>query len=129
MQVFRTISYLPAVLSDVGFYFLWIQLFKPSTSLINTMLGWIDIAGPAWLSDPMWTKPAIIMMKLWSVGMLLYLASLQGVSSQLYESAKLDGAFAFRRFCHITLPMISPVIFFDVVTSFIGGFRFFRKVM
>jgi len=129
MRVFRTIYYLPAVLSGVGVYFLWIQLLNPSTGLINTMLGWAGIPGPAWLSDPMWTKPAIIMMKLWSVGggMLLYLASLQGVPSQLYESAKLDGASAFRRFWHITLPMISPVIFFDVVTSFIGGFQIFQE--
>lgn len=129
MRVFRTIYYLPAVLSGVGVYFLWIQLLNPSTGLINTMLGWVGIPGPAWLSDPMWTKPAIIMMKLWSVGggMLLYLASLQGVPSQLYESAKLDGASAFRRFWHITLPMISPVIFFDVVTSFIGGFQIFQE--
>ncbi|MCQ4087271.1 carbohydrate ABC transporter permease [Saccharibacillus sp. JS10] len=129
MRVFRTIYYLPAVLSGVGVYFLWIQLLNPSTGLINTLLGWIGIAGPAWLSDPMWTKPAIIMMKMWSVGggMLLYLASLQGVPAQLYESAKLDGASAFRRFWHITLPMISPVIFFDVVTSFIGGFQIFQE--
>lgn len=129
MRFFRTIYYLPAVLSGVGVYFLWIQLLNPSTGLINTMLGWVGIPGPAWLSDPMWTKPAIIMMKMWSVGggMLLYLASLQGVPSQLYESAKLDGASAFRRFIHITLPMISPVIFFDVVTSFIGGFQIFQE--
>ncbi|NGZ75420.1 carbohydrate ABC transporter permease [Saccharibacillus alkalitolerans] len=129
MRVFRTIYYLPAVLSGVGVYFLWIQLLNPSSGLINTLLGWVGIPGPAWLSDPMWTKPAIIMMKLWGVGggMLLYLASLQGVPSQLYESAKLDGASAFRRFWHITLPMISPVIFFDVVTSFIGGFQIFQE--
>ncbi|CAM3444182.1 MULTISPECIES: carbohydrate ABC transporter permease [Saccharibacillus] len=129
MRFFRTIYYLPAVLSGVGVYFLWIQLLNPSTGLINTMLGWVGIPGPAWLSDPMWTKPAIILMKMWSVGggMLLYLASLQGVPAQLYESAKLDGASAFRRFIHITLPMISPVIFFDVVTSFIGGFQIFQE--
>lgn len=129
MHFFRTIYYLPAVLSGVGVYFLWMQLLSPTSGLINTLLSWIGISGPAWLSDPMWTKPAIIMMKMWAVGggMLLYLASLQGVPAQLYEAAKLDGASVFRRFWHITLPMISPVIFFDVITSFIGGFQVFQE--
>lgn len=129
MRFFRTIYYLPAVLSGVGVYFLWMQLLSPTSGLINTLLSWIGITGPAWLSDPMWTKPAIIMMKMWAVGggMLLYLASLQGVPEQLYEAAKLDGASVFRRFWHITLPMISPVIFFDVITSFIGGFQVFQE--
>lgn len=129
MRFFRTIYYLPAVLSGVGVYFLWMQLLSPTSGLINTLLSWIGISGPAWLSDPMWTKPAIIMMKMWAVGggMLLYLASLQGVPAQLYEAAKLDGASVFRRFWHITLPMISPVIFFDVITSFIGGFQVFQE--
>lgn len=129
MRFFRTIYYLPAVLSGVGVYFLWMQLLSPTSGLINTLLSWVGISGPAWLSDPVWTKPAIILMKMWAVGggMLLYLASLQGVPSQLYEAAKLDGASVFRRFWHITLPMISPVIFFDVVTSFIGGFQVFQE--
>ncbi|MCM3782494.1 sugar ABC transporter permease [Neobacillus mesonae] len=129
MRYFRTIFYLPSVLSGVGVYFLWMQLLSPSSGLINTMLDWIGIEGPAWLTDPVWTKPALIFMKLWSVGgtMLLYLASLQGVSPQYYEAAKLDGASALRRFWHITLPMISPIIFFDVITSFIGGFQVFQE--
>ena len=129
MRLFRTIFYLPAVLSGVGVYLLWMQLLNPDTGLINTVLSWVGITGPAWLLDPNWTKPALIFMKLWSLGggMLLFLASLQGVSKSLYEAAEIDGANAFQRFRHITLPMISPVIFFDVVTSLIGGFQVFQE--
>lgn len=129
MRLFRTIFYLPAVLSGVGVYLLWMQLLNPDSGLVNTVLSWFGVTGPAWLLDPNWTKPALIFMKLWSLGggMLLFLASLQGVSKSLYEAAEIDGANAFQRFRHITLPMISPVIFFDVVTSIIGGFQVFQE--
>ncbi|CAM4138655.1 sugar ABC transporter permease [Paenibacillus alkaliterrae] len=129
MRFFRTIFYLPAVLSGVGVYILWMQLLSPSTGLINTLLGFVGISGPAWLFDPEWTKPSLIIMKLWSVGggMLLYLASLQGVPKQLYEAAEIDGAGIFRKFRTITLPMITPIIFFDIVTSTIGGFQIFQE--
>ncbi|MBM7551520.1 carbohydrate ABC transporter permease [Thalassobacillus pellis] len=129
MRFYRTIFYLPAVLSGVGVYLLWMQLLAPSTGLINTLLAFVGIQGPAWLFDPQWTKPALIFMKLWSLGggMLLYLASLQGVPKTLYEAAEIDGANAFHRFRHITLPMITPVIFFDLVTSLIGGFQVFQE--
>lgn len=129
MKIYRTIYYLPAILSGAAVYFLWMQLLNPSTGLVNTFLAWFGIQGPAWLFDPEWTKPALIIMKMWGVGggMLLYLASLQGVSKQLYEAADLDGASTFQKFRYITLPMITPVIFFDVVTSLIGGFQVFQE--
>ncbi|MDN4075319.1 carbohydrate ABC transporter permease [Fictibacillus terranigra] len=129
MRVFRTIYYLPAVLSGVGVYLLWMQLLSPSSGLVNTLLSWVGIEGPSWLADPAWTKPALILMKMWSVGggMLLYLASLQSVSPSLYEAAEIDGASAFQKFRHITLPMITPVIFFDIVTSTIGAFQIFQE--
>ncbi|WP_349774211.1 carbohydrate ABC transporter permease [Halalkalibacter oceani] len=129
MKVYRTIFYLPAVLSGVAVYILWMQLLSPSTGLINTVLNWFHIEGPSWLFDPEWTKPALIMMRLWSIGgtMLLYLATLQNVPAQLYESAELDGANAWKRFRHITLPLITPIIFFDVVTTTIGAFQIFQE--
>jgi multiple sugar transport system permease protein len=129
MKFFRTIYYLPAVLSGVAVYFLWMQLLSPSTGLVNTMLSWFGIDGPAWLFDPEWTKPALLLMKMWSVGggMLLYLASLQGVSEQMYEAADIEGASVWQKFYHITLPMISPIIFFDVITSTIGSFQIFQE--
>jgi multiple sugar transport system permease protein len=129
MKFFRTIYYLPAVLSGVAVYFLWMQLLSPSTGLVNTMLGWFGIDGPAWLFDPEWTKPALLLMKMWSVGggMLLYLAIMQGVSPQMYEAADIEGASPWQKFYHITLPMISPIIFFDVITSTIGAFQIFQE--
>lgn len=128
-RVFRTVFYMPSVLSGVAMYVLWMRLLSPSTGLVNIALGMIGIDGPAWLFDPMWTKPAIIFMRLWSVGgnMLLYLGSLQSIPTQLYESADLDGANPWHKFLSITLPMITPVIFFDVVTSLIGGFQIFQE--
>lgn len=129
MKFFRTIYYLPAVLSGVAVYFLWMLLLSPSTGLVNTMLGWVGIDGPAWLFDPEWTKPALLLMKMWSVGggMLLYLAIMQGVSTQMYEAADIEGASPWQKFYHITLPMISPIIFFDVITSTIGAFQIFQE--
>lgn len=129
IRFFRTLYYLPAVLSGVGVYMLWMQLLDPGTGMVNLVLSWVGIDGPNWLFDPDWTKPSLIFMKLWSVGgsMLLYLASMQGVSKSLYEAADIDGASTWRKFFHITIPMITPVIFFDVVTSLIGGFQIFQE--
>ncbi|WP_445623831.1 carbohydrate ABC transporter permease [Lacticaseibacillus paracasei] len=129
IRFFRTIFYLPAVLSGVAVYILWMQLLSPSTGLINTILSWFHITGPSWLFDPNWTKPALIMMKLWSAGgaMLLYLATLQNVPTQLYESAEIDGAGIWQQFRHVTLPMITPIIFYDVITSTIGSFQIFQE--
>lgn len=129
MRVFRTIYYLPSVLSGVAVYFLWMQLLSPSSGLINILLGFIGIEGPAWLFDPSWTKPALILMNLWGVGggMLLYLANLQSVPKQLYEAAEIDGAGPIQCFFKITLPMITPVIFFNLVTGLIGAFQVFQS--
>lgn len=128
MRIFRTLYYLPSVLTGVAVYLLWMQLLSPS-GLINEVLGWVGIQGPNWLYSPQWTKPALILMQLWSVGggMLLYLAALQGVPKTLYEAAEIDGATAWKKFLHISFPMITPVIFFDLVTSFIGGFQIFQQ--
>ncbi|MDE1548601.1 carbohydrate ABC transporter permease [Jeotgalibaca caeni] len=129
MRFFRTAYYLPAVLSGVGVYILWMQLLDPGTGLVNLVLGWFGIPGPNWLTDPDWTKNALILMKVWGVGggMLMYLSSMQGISKTLYEAADIDGATAMQKFFKITLPMISPVIFFDVITSTIGGFQIFQE--
>ncbi|HEY4537964.1 MAG TPA: sugar ABC transporter permease, partial [Erysipelothrix sp.] len=129
IRLLRTIYYLPAVLSGVGVYILWMQLLDPSTGLVNILLGFIGIKGPSWLTDPAWTKNALILMKLWSVGggMLMYISSMQGISKSIYEAAALEGVGPLRRFFSITLPLISPVIFFDIVMSLIGGFQIFQE--
>lgn len=129
MRFFRTAYYLPAILSGVGVYILWMQLLDPSTGLVNLVLSWFGIRGPNWLTDPEWTKPALILMKIWGVGggMLMYLSGMQGISKTLYEAADIDGATAWQKFFKITLPMISPVIFFDIVTTTIGAFQIFQE--
>lgn len=129
ISFFRTVFFLPAVLSGVAVYILWMQLLSPSAGLINTILSWFHIKGPAWLFDPAWTKPALILMKVWGSGgaMLLYLATLQNVSPALYESAEIDGAGTWQRFKNITLPLITPIIFYDVITSTIGSFQIFQE--
>lgn len=129
ISIYRTIFYLPAILSGVAVYVLWMQLLSPSSGLINTLLALVGIKGPAWLQDPNWTKPSLLIMKVWSSGgsMLLYLATLQNVPRTLYESAALDGAGALRRFQSITLPLITPIIFYDLVTSTIGSFQIFQE--
>ncbi|WP_342387605.1 carbohydrate ABC transporter permease [Salinicoccus bachuensis] len=129
MRIFRTIYYLPAILSGVGVYLLWMQLLDPSTGLINQFLALFGIDGPNWLFDAEWSKPSLIMMKLWSAGgsMLLYLAAMQGVSKTLYEAAIMDGASRVQMFFRITLPMVTPIIFFDIVTSTIGSFQIFQE--
>ena len=129
ISIFRTIFYLPAILSGVAVYVLWMQLLSPSSGLVNSLLALVGISGPAWLFDPNWTKPALILMRLWSVGgsMLLYLATLQNIPAQLYESAEIDGANVFQRFRNITIPMITPIIFYDIVTSTIGAFQIFQE--
>ncbi|HIW12753.1 MAG TPA: sugar ABC transporter permease [Candidatus Salinicoccus stercoripullorum] len=129
MRIFRTIYYLPAILSGVGVYLLWMQLLDPSTGLINQFLDIFGIEGPNWLFDAGWAKPSLIFMKLWSAGgsMLLYLAAMQGISKTLYEAAVMDGASRAQLFFKITLPMVSPIIFFDIVTSTIGSFQIFQE--
>lgn len=129
IKFFRTIFYLPAVLTGVAVYILWMQLLSPSSGLINMLLKYIGIKGPSWLQDPTWTKPALIMMKVWNSGsaILLYLATLQNVPTTLYESASIDGASSIKKFFRITIPLITPIIFYDIVTSTIGSFQIFQE--
>ena len=125
MGFFRTIYYLPSVLSGVAVYLLWQWIFDPSNGLLNNGLALLGIEGPAWLYDAKWTKPAMIIMRLWSTGgtMILLLAALQNVPQELYEAGEIDGAVGLRKFFNITLPMISPTLFFVMVTGISGAFQ------
>lgn len=129
LRTFRTIYYLPSIMVGVGTYFLWMLLLNPSNGLVNTILGVIGIKGPAWLTDPNWTKPAIVVMHLWGLGgqMLLYLARLQSIPSDYYEAASLDGAGSFQKFIKITVPLISPIIFYNLIIGIIGAFQVFQE--
>lgn len=129
MRTFRTIYYIPSIMVGVGTYFLWMLMLNPTNGLVNTVLGFVGIQGPAWLSDPAWTKPSIILMNVWGLGgqMLLYLARLQGIDQSLYEAAAIDGAGRIKQFFKITIPMLSPIIFFNLTISIIGAFQVFQE--
>ena len=129
LSVWRTIYYLPSLISGVAVSVLWLQIFNPRMGLLNNALALIGIQGPGWIFDSAWALPSIILMSVWGVGsnMLLYLAGLQGIPTQLYEAATIDGANAWRRLVHITVPMLTPTIFFNVVMGLIGGFQFFTE--
>lgn len=129
LGIWRTIYYLPTVISGVAVSLLWLQIFNPRAGLLNNFLGLFGIQGPSWLYDSTWALPSLIIMSIWGVGgnMLLYLAGLQGIPTQLYEAATIDGANAWHRFWAITIPMLSPTIFFNVTISLIGAFQFFTQ--
>ena len=131
VALFRTIYYLPSVISGVAVSLLWLWMFNPSFGLLNSILWQVfHIRGPGWIYSEQWVLPSLILMSLWTVGgsIVLYLAGLQGVPTELYEAASLDGAGAWRRFWHVTLPMISPVILFTLVTGIIASFQTFTQV-
>ncbi|MBW7882570.1 MAG: sugar ABC transporter permease [Caldilineaceae bacterium] len=127
--LFRSVFYMPSILPLVAVSILWIWLLQPRFGLINTFLSWFAIKGPNWLGDPAWTKPGLIIMRLTHIGadMVIFLAALQGVPVHLYEAAELDGAGRFRKFLHITIPMISPAIFFTFIIGFINSFQVFTQ--
>jgi multiple sugar transport system permease protein len=128
LSVWRTVYYLPVVTSGVAVSLLWWWIFQPDYGLVNSMLwSLLHIHGPAWFFSVHWVLPAFIIMALWGLGgpMLIYLAAMQGVPTQLYDAASIDGAGWWRRYFHITLPMISPAILFNAVLSVIGSFQVF----
>ena len=128
MNVFRTILYLPSVLSSVAVAVLWLSLLNPDLGAINQILRAIGIANPPrWLLSPDWAVPAVVLMGLWGVGggAIIYLAGLQNISPHLYEAAEIDGANAIQKFFSITIPMLTPTLFFVLITSLIGAFQVF----
>lgn len=129
LGVYRTIFFLPSLMPAVASSILWMWMYNGQSGLINTALRALGVTGPAWLADPVWAKPAIVVMAVWGAGnaMVVYLAGLQDVPTSLYEAAIIDGAGFFRRLVHITIPMISPVIYFNVVLSVISGFQVFTQ--
>jgi len=130
MAFYRTVYYLPSITPVVATSILWLWLLNPEIGLINRLLMMMGLSGPGWLVDPKWAKPALIFMGLWGAGgsVIIYLAGLQDVPEQLYEAADLDGANVWQRFRHVTLPMISPIILFNVMMGIIGTFQYFTQV-
>lgn len=126
---FRTMFFLPKMTPPVAVGILFLLLFNGQNGLINTVLGWFGIAGPAWTTDPAWVKPGLILMSLWTVGasVIILLAALQNVPEELYESARLDGAGFWRQSFSVTMPMISPALFFIIVVNTIGSLQTFDE--
>lgn len=127
--LFRTLMYVPLIVPPVATALLWQWIFNPQVGLLNALLARVGITGPTWLGDPSWSKIALIIMAQWGVGgsVLLLLAALQDVPRQLYEAAEIDGASLWQKFWHVTLPMISPVVFFISITGIIGAFQVFTE--
>ena len=127
---FRTVFYLPTMTPAVAVGVLYLLLFNGDFGLINGTIAHFGIHGPYWLIDPNWVKPGIVLMQLWSVGasVVILLAALMGVPQHLYEASAMDGASAWRRFRDVTVPMISPAIFFIVIINTIDALQTFDKV-
>jgi multiple sugar transport system permease protein len=127
---FRTVFYLPDITPPVAIGVLILVLFNGSTGIVNRALGFIGIPGPFWTTDPAWIKPSLAIMSIWTVGgtMVIYLAALKAVPTHLYEAAAMDGAGPWRRFFNITLPMISPALFFTFIVLTIAGLQTFTEV-
>jgi len=136
--IFRTLFFLPSVAPVVAAAVLWMWLLDPQVGMVNYLLGWLWLPGQEWFSSPaeflssgkMGSKDALVLMSLWGVGnfMVIYLAALGEIPPHLYEAAELDGAGAARRFWHITLPMLSPVIFFNLVMGLIQSVQAFTQI-
>ena len=129
MAFYRTLFYMPAIVPAVAASILWAWIFNPTSGLLNEFLGWLGIAGPAWLQDVKWSKPAMILMGLWGVGagMIIWLAGLKNIPQHLYEAAEVDGAGVWSKFFNITIPMLSPYIFFNLIMGLIGTFQIFAQ--
>lgn len=128
MNWFRTLLYLPSVLSGVAVAVLWVSLLNPDLGAVNWVLRGLGVANPPrWLSSPQWAVPSVVLMGMWGVGggAIIYLAGLQNIPPQLYKAATIDGAGAWRKFIHITIPMLTPTLFFVLITSLLGAFQVF----
>lgn len=130
LSLFRTIYFLPSITPVVASAIVWLWMFDPINGVVNYLLDQVGIHGPGWMGSPQWSKPALIIMAMWSVGgaVVIYLAALQDVPRELLEAAELDGANVWQKIRSVTLPMISPVILFNVVTGLIGAFQYFTEV-
>jgi len=127
--VFRSIYYLPVIFSGVTFVVVWMWMLNPDGGLVNLALAAFGVQGPRWLMYPNWALPALILMSFWGWGrsMVLFLGALQAIPQEIYEAAQMDGAGKMRQFFRITLPLITPMLFFNLVLSIIATFQTFTS--
>ena len=126
-NVFRTMFYMPMMIPIVAGAVIWKGVMNTQTGWFNLALEGVGIPGPDWINSPTWITPAIVLIGLWGVGnlMLTLMAGMQGVPSELYEAAEIDGAGPWRKFWNVTIPMISPVLFYNFTLMLIGAFKYF----
>ncbi len=129
IRFFRTAYYVPSLTPVVANSILWVWIFHPNWGLANAFLQWIGLEGLYWLQDPRLAKPALIVMSFWSIGgqMVILLAGLKGIPMELYEAASIDGANWWGRFWRITLPLLTPALFFNLIIAIIGAFQVFTQ--
>jgi multiple sugar transport system permease protein len=128
-SIYRTVIFLPSIAPVIAVSVLWLWLLNPEFGLINYILSFVGIDLVGWLIDPSLAKPALILMGLWQVGggVIILLAGLQDIPSHLYEAADVDGANILHKFIHITLPMLSPILLFNLIMGIIGYFQYFTQ--
>lgn len=131
IRFYRAAFFIPVISSMVAVSVIWQWIYNPEYGLLNYALSWFGIDGPAWLTDPHWAMPTVILTSVWkSLGfnLLIFLAGLQSISESYYEAADMDGAKWYSKFMHITLPLLSPTTFFVTVMSIINSFQVFDTV-
>ena len=130
ISFFRATFFLPSIVPAVAASIVWAWILHPEYGLINDVLARVGIPGPPWLTSEVWSKPAFILMSLWGIGptAIIFLAGLQDIPEHLYEAAEIDGAHMFQRFLHVTLPMLTPTIFFNLIIGLINAFQIFTQV-
>jgi multiple sugar transport system permease protein len=126
---YRVIYFLPSIVPTVASTILWLWILNPQQGILNNVLGYVGIDGPNWMTNPAWSKPGLILLGMWGMGntIIIYLSGLQDVSPSLLEAAELDGANWRQRLWNITVPMVSPITLFNLITGVIGMFQYFAQ--
>ena len=129
LSIYRTVFYLPSLVPTVAVAIIWLWLFHTRYGLLNIILQWLGLPRVGWLTNPNMAKPSLAIMGLWLIGptIIIFLAALQDVPQQLYESAEIDGAYYVQKTVYITIPMVTPVILFNVIMGLIGSFQYFTQ--
>jgi multiple sugar transport system permease protein len=129
LSIYRVIYFLPSIVPTVASTILWKWILNPQTGILNTLLGYIGVQGPNWMSNPVWSKPGLILLGLWGMGntIVIYLSGLQDVPIHLLEAAELDGANWWQRLWHVTIPLVSPITLFNLITGVIFMFQYFTQ--
>jgi multiple sugar transport system permease protein len=131
IAIIRTAYFLPVVTSTTAIALVWLWIYSPQGGLLNAVLGTLGIPPQKWVSDPFWAMPSIVAMSVWQglgVTVIIFLAGLQGIPQEFYDAASVDGAGRWARFRHVTVPLLTPTIFFTGILAFIGAFQVFDQV-